>query len=192
MNMKKIFLLSMLFVSPCILKAQNAFPDEFTRLMEQAEMTFTIPDGFEVIDSINNPQLKYEFAIKHKKGKLEARYAIRPTDATMKGKNIEEMTFMPIAMNLTGIMEPGKLKIQKMPDESVKKEFNAEGGTTVLLDKAHKEFMQKYKQCMYISVWRKDIGSAHIFLLFNEMNNKELMDSMMKAFYALKFKEKEK
>ena len=189
--------------------AADELPGLFVNLMERAKMTFTMPEGYEPVELIDNPHMNYEYALKHANRQVEVRYAIRPVDSMllMHKKYLEDpqdifqtlepnemfhiSQSMAIAANITGIMDLTELNDKAIgdsfPEESVKREFGADSGTFAVFRQIMKEFTQDYQCCMILSLWKKDLGSAYYFILFDDLPQDEIEECLRSIFYTLKF-----
>lgn len=168
--------------------------NDFSGLLTRAQMTFTMPNGFDETPVINNRQMNYDYALKLPSYPFEVRYAVRPLDSLLKQNETNQKngkpgfdanqlyvgSFLAILMNISG----GKTgQVHIFPKESVKKEFNADWGATSLVPLA-KEFGQNYKTCVVVAIHKEHIGDAYYFYLFNQKEDTGLMPT---AFYSLKF-----
>lgn len=79
--MRKLhFIIASLCLTAYVALAQNYLPENFTDKLERAKMTFEMPEGFTQVDVIDNPHMKYDYAIRHDTADFEVWYAIRPMD----------------------------------------------------------------------------------------------------------------
>lgn len=200
-----ILVLFVLALLPYFSYAQDSLPEGFTDGLKRAKMTFSMPEGFEKIDIIENPHMNYEYAIRDKNKKLEIRYAIRPIDSMLiqhekskTNKDTEIVTtpnqiaaimHIPTAMNISGNMDPNSLKVGPLgpSKEAIQEEFGANDGVVIPLGTLRKEFSEEYTNCMLISMWKEDLGTGMVFFLFNDMKDADTMKTLMQAFYSLRF-----
>lgn len=174
-------------------------PEEFTDLLDRSKLLFQKPTGFEEIKTIENPQMNYEYAIKHPKKNFEVRYAIRPLDDLLRSYEEKEKNKKPGDINIhpnklySSLLQVTTLNISggQLPEvtvfdkQAVKQEFNADWGATTFVE-VGEEFGQKYKYCMIVAIHKDNLGDAYFFYLSDTKDGfDELMDP---AFQSLKFK----
>ena len=191
--------------------SKSNLPQNFQIALAEAKMSFVIPEGTVEIPVIENKQMHYEYAVKHKEYPLEIRYSIAPLGKRMKqalqqnknGKNPEEIRkkenesskviAYAVALNVAGGVMDTTIRSKYFPPGSVKLEFGADWGTTTLVNLKNNSFGTEYKCCMMVTLHRDDLGDAYIFYL---SDTKEiLLEAITKtiakngSFYALKFDE---
>ena len=149
----------------------------FQSLLDSSGMEFTPPQDFIEIQTIKNRQMNYEKAYKHPSKEFEVRYAIRNHDFEFY-QQIFEMT----VLNISGGQLPDYTFFNP---NSVKTEFGADAGATVLVE-VGEEFGQDYKYCLLVYIHKKGVGDGYIFYLADD--NNELNESMFPIFHSLKFK----
>ncbi|MDR2955669.1 MAG: hypothetical protein LBV43_11360 [Prevotella sp.] len=174
----------------------------FAELVEKNLMTFAMPEGYKEVETIKNPHMNYEYAIKHETEDFEIRYAIRSLEGLIndyeereKNKKEGEENSHPNAMyptiafvvgsNISGIM-PDKMKIAPFPDESVKNEFGADKGCNTTFDQVREQFANGYKNCTMVVIQKDDVATAYCFFMYNDVNT--FMKLAMPTFYRLRFK----
>mgnify|MGYP001144088624 CR=1 FL=1 len=149
----------------------------FQSFWDSTNMIFEPPKDYIEIEPIENRQMNYEKAYKHPNERFEVRYAIRNNKFNI-SKQIFEMT----VLNISGGQLP---EYTLFGTESVKKEFGADVGATVVVEVC-KEFGQDYKYCLIVFIHKNGVGDGYIFYL---ADNKELISNlMMPIFHALRFK----
>ncbi|MCD2422037.1 hypothetical protein LQ567_04640 [Niabella pedocola] len=173
---------------------------KFEALLQKGNLTFKMPDNFDTLAVVNNPDMNYELALKSKTKDLEIRYAIRPLkerieqfeqkqkDTSSKmfagahPNKIYQTVFLTVIMNTSGNHQqvPG---FKSFPPEAVKREFNAGWGATTVYP-LKSVFGKGYSNCMLVTLHRDDQADAYIFYLFN---NKEDLTTALPAFHALTF-----
>lgn len=178
----------------------NGQNKKFEDGLSKGGLHFKMPDNFDTIATVSNPDMNYELALKSKTKDLEIRYAIRPLkerieqfekrakDTSMKmsgGSHPNKMfqaSFMVVIMNTSGTHQqlPG---YKSFPPEAVKKEFNADWGATTVYP-LKSVFGKGYSNCMQVTLHRDNQADVYIFYLFN---NKEDLTAALPAFHAITF-----
>ncbi|WP_027004042.1 hypothetical protein [Hugenholtzia roseola] len=179
--------------------APNKLPKKFTGLLDNAGLTFESPVGFKPTKIIENKQMNYEYAIKHKKENFEVRFAIRPLEGLLRNYrereknkkqgeiNINPNTIYASLLEVTALNISGgqTTEIVEFDTQAVKAEFNADWGATTLV-KLEEEFGQSYQYCLIVAIHKDDLGDAYCFFLANSLE--QIKELSQPAFYSLKFK----
>jgi hypothetical protein len=198
--MKKLSLL--LFITgaiACLSFSSSALPETFAKLLDRNKMTFAAPKDYTEVPVVENEQMDYEYAIKHKTANFEIRYAIRPLDTELenyrqweKTKKQGDIMIHPDKL-YEGLMDVTVLNIsngnipakETFPPDAVKKEFNADWGATTITT-IGKEFGQDYKYCLMVALNKKGVGNAYIFFMSDD--GQVISEHFDEAFHCLTFK----
>ncbi|WP_018627546.1 hypothetical protein [Niabella aurantiaca] len=197
--MRIVYLIAILLFGPVTGNGQNK---KFEDLLQKGNLIFKIPDNFDTVSIIPNPDMNYELALKSKTKDLEIRYSIRPLkerieqfekrkkDTTIKmsaGAHPNKMytaAFLAVIMNTSGNHQK-MTGFKNFPPEAVKKEFNANWGATTVYP-LKSIFGKGYGNCMTVTLHGDDQADVYIFYLFN---NREDVTAVMPAFHAIRFKD---
>lgn len=174
-----------------------SFADDFQTLLSRNKMQFCAPRGLKEVAPVNNRQMNYEKAYRHKKKKLEVRYAVRPFDkllAEYKRSKKDSTFFMydpntfyktSFTSTLLNIAEGRDYGYTIFDSLELKINYNADWGAMTTVE-ADKNFGMGYKYCRVIYIFKKDVGEAYYFFLANE---KETFSAVKEnAMRALTFK----
>lgn len=183
----------------------NNVDANFTRLLNQANMTFKMPAGAIKTPVIKNKQLSYQYAVKYPKRGIEIRYAIFPkgvsaqhNQAPLKGKlamsvNDPFDTFsMDVATKVAGGTPDPKMQIGGFEPAQAKKQFGADKATFWMINLKNSSFGTRYKFCNMVAMHKDKGACAYVFYLANSLQD------IMKAFkeigpynvyYNLKYKQ---
>ncbi|MGJ7031663.1 hypothetical protein [Niabella hirudinis] len=196
--MRIIYLAALLVLTVANSNGQN---NKFEDALRKGNLEFKMPDNFDTVPAIANPDMNYELALKSKTKDLEIRYAIRPLkdriddfekrakDSSVKtfaGSHPNKMyqaTLMAVMMNTSGNRQqiPG---FKSFSPEAVKQEFNAGWGATTAFP-LKSVFGKGYSSCMLVTLHQDNQADVYIFYLFN---NREDLTTAIPAFHAIKFK----
>ncbi|TGM89017.1 hypothetical protein EHR05_12435 [Leptospira licerasiae] len=77
-------------------------------------------------------------------------------------------------------------KFNMFPFEGVKTEFGADYGMSGLIE-GNSSFSKGFKYIHVIGLWKKKVGFAYIFILFNDI--KKAIPFPLDLFYSLRFRE---
>lgn len=201
--MKKYFIAIALMGIIYTAKSQNAKPlESFEKTIENNSLVLDQPVGFVKTEPIKNAGMMYEYAVIDTAKHIEIRYAVRSLIERVKEyKKWQETkkegeirinpnttasaSFMAISMNIANDFSKPPA-VQQFPLESVKKDFNADGGFFTVITPT-KNFGKNYKFCMMVAIHKEDIADAYIFILSDDMENiKKHVTPVI--FNALRFK----
>ena len=163
-------------------------PTALERSLATAKLTWKMPDGFVSVSVSENRAMNYDIAIKAKRVKLEARYAIRVPGPEIKHENttavrgtaLSEGLFLATILNISA---GNDAPITWFDPKAASAEFGTpEGATATFAPLA--DGWQGYKKCMMVGI-EKDGAAAYAFFLFDDL---AAVDSeLRKAFHALRF-----
>jgi hypothetical protein len=190
-----------------LLVSTFCFSDELTdfqQLCDKADMAFSIPDGFKPVKVKKNPDVLYQYAVKHTSKKVEIRYSIfslkdevKEYNEYLKHKNDTankkiilldpnkgyELFAATVVMNIS---QSEKTKgITEFKPEAVKHDFNADWGTSFYIEN-NSQYGKGYKYSCVVAIHKHYIANAFIVYLFDD--GKEIKEEMLTSFYNLKFK----
>ena len=197
-NVKYITFVFIIFASTlCFTCTSN----KFLKLCNYSDMTYSIPVGFNPVEVKQNPDLLYQYAIKHKNKKLEIRYSIFPLkdeieayNAGLKDKtknkivlidpNLDhELVAISAAMNIS--RSPITQENNTFKPDAVKQDFNADWVTSYYIEN-NSEYGGGYQYSLVVAIHKKNIANAFIVFLFDD--DKDIRNEMFSSFYNLKFK----
>jgi hypothetical protein len=163
-------------------------PTALERSLATARLTWKMPDGFVSVSVSENRAMNYDIAIKAKRVKLEARYAIRIPGPEIKHENktpvrgtaLSEGLFMATILNISA---GNDAPITWFDPKAASEEFGTpEGATAAFAPLA--DGWQGYKKCMMVGI-EKDGAAAYAFFLFDDLAAVD--PELRKAFHALRF-----
>jgi hypothetical protein len=194
---------SLLFIFTSILCFSCA-SNNFLKLCNNSDMTYSIPEGFNPVEVKQNPDLLYQYAVKHKNKKLEIRYSIFPLKKDVEAyneylinkNNNAKKKIILIDPNMdhellaiTAVINISRSEntkgINEFKPDAVKHDFNADWGTSYYIEN-NSDYGKDYKYSMVVALHKKNIANAFIVYLFD--NDKEISNEMLSSFYNLKFK----
>jgi hypothetical protein len=176
-------------------------PQDFASKIKNAGMYFDFPSGFEPVAVRDNPDVKYDYAVKYPNTDFEIRYFIWPYDSvtTDSGKrattpdeiNMVSGSFVDFytasLLNAKGARKKKELKsleIKTFSDQDAKQKFKADK-TYMCLTECKSDFSKGYKYCFILGLHKEKVGAAYIYMLSND---KKWFDSMQQIIpYTLVF-----
>jgi hypothetical protein len=164
------------------------WPPEFSRLLAQNSLVFSLPHGFTQVPVVANRDVQYDFAIESKSEKLEIRYRIIPIgwykmSANMDASMMYHAMISAMAMNISN----GKLpQTHDFPITSVREEFGADAGSMAAVS-CDSDFGKGFQKCMINVIHKDKVADAYIFFLFDDVRvlNAALMTD--EIYHALRF-----
>jgi hypothetical protein len=158
------------------------------RTLATARLTWSVPAEFASITPTKNRAMEYEIAIKAKKVKLEARYAIRfntadharPNAHTVGGSALFQGLITTTILNITAGEDA---PVAWFDPKAATAEFGAPEGASATFVPAAAGWTG-YKKCMMVAI-RKGGAEAYAFFLFDDLD--AVAPELKKAFHALRF-----
>ena len=146
----------------------------FQKLLDEAELTFTTPDGFQALPPVANPLLAYEHAMRSKDGKLEVRYAIRPLsrvkidysdphNSAPEPNHLFNMLFVSLVEQMAS---SGDTPRREYSNEQAKELFNADWAAAAVFD-VSQQLSQDYAQGLLVAIHKNERADAYMIYLFN-------------------------
>ncbi len=190
-------ILLLLLAISCVLVV-SAEPSEtseaaFQKLLDEAGLTLTNPEGYVVLPPRQNALLDYEHAVRSTDNKLEIRFAVRPLQQVQidyddphgsvpDPNHIFPLIFESLAISLAG---GGHTPIREYPQQMAQEVFNADWAAAAVFD-VSKEFETGYSQGLLLAIHKSQISDAYSVFLFNDYAAvKPFIDSNLAA---LRFK----
>ena len=107
----------------------------------------------------------YEFAIQHRKQKVEIRYVVEAVPAK-ESNDIPHIFFANKAINVAANTDDSVLSIHTMKTQQLQEEFNADWGAIAFFQ-PKKEFSTK-EHCKMVAIHAEGKGNVYIFYLFDD------------------------
>jgi hypothetical protein len=182
--MKKIILLSLLFLLPFVARSEIAgfpfIPEEFDVDI------FQFPHML-LIDNPLSEQLDSYYTFTDKDAAYQVRYSFfkqtNRDDSNI--KTAYSIMILPIVWNVAGYEE---MRISNFNDSDVQKEFNGDFGSTVFIENPKSDFGTGYKYIMLNFYYKRNQGIVVQSILFNDLN---LIQNpiFLELFHSFKFHE---
>ena len=175
----------------------------FPHYAAQKGFVFNPPAGFAEVPVTRNPDMLCEHAVVDAAKRVEVRYALRPfarddlqryqdyvnhrlpqgtviTDPNQRGM----AEFMAVAMNVSG----GSFKAPQRIEPAMARElFDADEGRVATLANPTSQFAKGWQKIMVIQIFKRNVGHAYLFLLFNDDQDLPAAGLAYPAFRALRF-----
>ena len=145
----------------------------FKKLLAEAKMEFTAPQGFQPLPPEANPLLSYEHGMRSEDGKLEVRYAIRPTSQAKINysdppNSAQEpgQLFNMLASLAEQLASGGETPRREYTPEQAKELFNADGAAAAVFD-VNRLFSKDHSQGLLVAIHKNNQADAYMVFLFN-------------------------
>lgn len=153
--------------------SQNVSTFEEKLKLTQLEWLEPLEAAYKIIDPKENDYQNYDYAVYFRKEKLEIRYVIVPHNASDITADLPNIKAGRLMLNLSSNMEEFTGSAFSYTDEAAKEDFNADWANEYLF-KPKKAF-SSYPNCRMLTIHKKGVGTAHIFLLFDKIP--EMLDA---------------
>ncbi|MBI3133812.1 MAG: hypothetical protein HYZ14_03970 [Bacteroidetes bacterium] len=174
---------------------------DFLKILEENQLTFEKPADFEEVPVKENPDLYYNYAMKHITANLEVRYSIfslkqmlldyeeskKDTSRTMLNPNNLYKSLMVVnILNISqlNLSKEGIPKAAAFNSESVMQEFGCEYGATAFFE-VNSTFSEGYKYCSMVYLHKENVADVCICYLMKKPKDFEKYFGL--AFHALRF-----
>ena len=169
--------------------------ENFAALLLKNSLSFTQPNEFSAVAVVDNPDVRYQFAMRSTVAKAEIRYAIFPSsnnDEVAGAKvalarvldDVAAGFLQTICLNISN----GKsCDIRPFPQPAVKAEFGADGGFTSVTALDSK-FGKGFTYCMVNLIYKNGVADVAIFFMFDDVKVMPSLVTQERVFHALRFK----
>jgi len=178
--MRKLLPIFLLFISSSLL-AQPFRPNDqkdFSTLIEENNMTFTMPKGFYEVPVRENNDLQYHYAMKDSATGNEMRYYVysdtnsyENTYGVPLNNDIMVNIFYSILMKVSGASKDNLPKVTQLKDRDMKIDYDANNGALSEF-KLKSDFGKGYTYCIMKFVHKEDVGFFFVFWMFNYFTDK--------------------
>ncbi|AYV57798.1 hypothetical protein EFP84_19405 [Leptospira kmetyi] len=186
--MIKILKPIILFLIP-ILSIHAWKGDPFEKILKDYKFQFSFGKDFKSTKVKENPNLYYDYAIKHKSKKLEIRYFIGLPAPKIDGIDFEKTELykqqaLTTAANVCQCMD--RIRTNDLSIDTVAL-FNAEWGANFYVE-ATSEFGRGFKYSIVTAVHKKDLPDLYTIFLFDDFDS--VKSEIQEAALNLKFSPK--
>ena len=123
--------------------------------------------AYKIISPKKNVFQNYDQAIYFRKERLEIRYLILPYESSDPTADLPHIKSGRLMLNWSSNMEEFTGSAFSYTDEAAKNDFNADWANEYLFKP--KKVFSDYPNCRMLSIHIKGVGTAHVFLFFDEI-----------------------
>jgi hypothetical protein len=206
--MKLILTTIVLLTAPLWTNAQTELPEVFQKKLEQSKLVYVMPPNAVELPVVKNDLVKYDYAIKLKDKNVEIRYSIFPLPKEMyqnyenrtkkEGDSVlnpeifyNTMSSYMFSQISQGKFPPSGIKLQKLSNTNVKRDFGADSGA-MYIGPVGKKFSKDHSHGFFTVLHKGHTADIYVMYLFENMDEMSKLhqgvtsdDSIMKA---LRFK----
>jgi hypothetical protein len=150
-------------------------PPDFTRLLDEAGMTFVVPNGFQETRPRANPLFLYDKAVRAADGRLEMRYAVRPLgrirvdyDDPHSAAPDPNHMFPLMFQSMVTLLSNGRHSpTREFPPAQAREKFNADWAAAAVFD-ISPEFAADHRQALVIALHKHQLADAYAIFLFED------------------------
>ncbi|WP_244284544.1 hypothetical protein [Leptospira barantonii] len=166
----------------------NEYP-EFQSALESISVKFKNKSSYKPVSRINQEDVAYQHAFRKEGYDGEIRISLFPNSITYSDEKQNEYLFRTSTeVVMLNISQPkdGELigRFSMFPPEGVRPEYGADYGMSGLIE-GNSDFSKGYKYVHVIGLWKKGVGFAYIFILFNDLQKS--IPFPMDLFYCIAF-----
>ncbi len=177
-------LLFVFFIASLFAKGDSSLV-EFNKQLDATGLLFIMPTDFKPCKIVENDDVLYNYAIKHKNKKIEIRYSIFSAKDYNQRSDVDHAVFtLAVIENIAGDTK-NILRSTQFDKNAVKSEFNADFGSSVLVN-PESSYGKGYKQALIVTLFKNNVGSVYVVYLCD--NIFEIQNDFDKTFHSIKFK----
>ncbi|XDD47474.1 hypothetical protein AB3N60_05135 [Leptospira sp. WS39.C2] len=161
--------------------------ENFEALIKKYEFPFSFNQEFQKIETKENPELYYDFAIKHKSKKLEIRYLIGSPPPESEKTNLEKNEYykhqaITTAANVCQCMD--SIEQTDLTKDALSA-FNADWGANFIVG-VNSKFGEGYKFAIITALHKKDYPDLYTIYLFDDIDS--IREELKNSIFNIRFK----
>lgn len=159
----------------------------FDDILNKYSLQLNIPENFSEISIKDNPDIKYQYALKHDSLDFEIRFLVTDINTTLDLPDDKRSLslFTSIVLNASGNVLPDIPKIQELGSGLAKVEYNADWVANSSFY-AKSTFSKGFDINSVIALRKNDVAEVYIFFLFSDREKGATLVSKLAT--CLKFK----
>lgn len=171
------------------LNAKENKNTEFLSALASVSAQFKNKSSYKPVSKIKQEDVAYQYAFRKEGYDGEIRISLFPNSIKYSDETQNEYLFRTSTeVVMLNISQPkdGELagKFSMFPPEGVKPEYGADYGMSGLIE-GNSDFSRGYKYVHVIGLWKKGVGFAYIFILFDDLQKS--IPFPMDLFYCIRF-----
>lgn len=187
------------YVAMCLLicsyaaDAQNKYSQvdrqmrAFYRLANEANITFTLPEGFKEVAPVNNEDVTYDYGITLPGEEFEIWFEVRPYKQINKNYANPDSAYINIAKEQVSVFSADNAYFARNLDDRILAQYNADEGKSYLVNLSDSPVTRHYKYALIITLQKDHTGTILAICLTND-KGPEFFKYIDKARNCIKFK----
>ncbi|MDO3695000.1 hypothetical protein QVZ41_09115 [Wenyingzhuangia sp. chi5] len=171
----------------CFLSSVAQDTESFNKLLSENQLVFEKPEGFTECEVVKNPNLFYNYAMKHNQDSFEVRYSIVPLDSI--NNRVGDAMFIATLVNVSQAKVENLPKNGAIPPKDVKTQYGADSARVTAIFEANSTFAKDYKYCMMVFLHKENAANVYMSYLSNDNNHENYKKNLIKVLPALRFKQ---
>ncbi len=173
--------------------AQNKYPQagkrmkEFSHLVTEANIVFTLPEGFKEIAPVNNEDVAYDYGITLPGQEFEIWFEVKPYKQTSKYFANADSAYINIAKEQVSVFSADNAYFTRNLTERILAQYNADEGKSYLVNLSDSPVTRHYKYALIITLQKDHTGTILAVCLTNG-KGPEFFKYLDKARNCIKFK----
>ena len=141
----------------------------FNNILDKYKLQLTIPKNFKEVLVKDNPNVKYQYALKHDSLDFEIRFLVTDINTALDLPNDKRSLslFTSIVLNASGEVLPNIPKIEQLQDGLAKQEYNADWIASSSFF-AKSKFSEGFKICSVLGVRKNSVAEFYIFFMIKD------------------------
>lgn len=192
-------LFKQLFVFVCLLvysqqvHAQNKYSQvdrqlkDFGRLATEANIAFTLPEGFKEVSPISNEDVSYDYGITLPGQEFEIWFEVKPYKQISKYYNNADSAYINIGKEQVSVFSADNAYFTRNLDDRILAQYNADAGKSFLVNLSDSPVTRHYKYALIITLQKDHTGTILAVCLTND-KGPEFFKYIDKARNCIKFR----
>lgn len=191
-QIKRVHIITCLLILTGNVFAQNKYSQvdrqlkEFNRLATEANVNFTLPDGFKEITPISNEDVSYEYGITYPGQDFEIWFDVRPFKQLAKYAN-PDSAYVSIGKEQVSAFSADNSYFVRHLNDRILMQYNADAGKSILVNLSDSPVTRHYKYALIITLQKEHTGTILAVCLTND-KGPEFFKYIDKAKNCIRFK----
>jgi hypothetical protein len=190
---KQFYVVVCLLIGGHAANAQNKYSQvdrqmkEFSRLVTEANITFTLPEGFKEVSPINNEDVSYDYGITMPGQEFEIWFEVKPYKQISKYYANADSAYINIGKEQVSVFSADNAYFARNLNDRILAQYNADEGKSYLVNLSDSPVTRHYKYALIITLQKDHIGTILAICLTND-KGPEFFKYIDKARTCIKFK----
>jgi hypothetical protein len=160
---------------------------EFSRLATEANIAFTLPDGFKEVSPISNEDVSYDYGITLPGQEFEIWFEVKPYKQISKYYANADSAYINIGKEQVSVFSADNAYFTRNLNDRILAQYNADAGKSFLVNLSDSPVTRHYKYALIITLQKDHTGTILAVCLTND-KGPEFFKYIDKARNCIKFK----